>query len=357
MNHAVNAAKVHRLFEAARLDLLPQVARDVEAMLDDAAIHIDDVQRSVRPRVEVDRAKPFVRRSEKLRFVVRVPGRDGPALLRQNIAPDKIAAGFAQESVAVKFARELIAAIDQWPARSREIGEGEIVTQLAAAVTAIDSRVDPNRPGRLIFYRLNVQARRTAVIRVAAQIIVRRQITAQLLRIGVIKEPAKVILRNAPLPAQRRRLALPVAVGVTKPGPIIGAVNPIIQRPEQAVGIVLDVPDAAGKVIVGDFDFFVRLAVAIGVTTKPQVRHFGNQRPIPDERYCARQHQAILKDRALVHATIPVSVLEDDHVADRLIFARARQVRHEATHLDHPNPAVGIKDDLHRVLHQRFARD
>src|SRR5262245_26684252 len=150
MHDAVDATQMNRLLQPARFDLLPQVSRDVKTVLNNAAIHIDDIKRAVRSSVEIDGAEAFILRSEKLRFVISVPGLDGAALFRQHVAPDKIAAGFAHEIVAVEFTAVWVAALDQRTARRREVGQREISAQLAVAVTAIDAGIHPNRPGGLI---------------------------------------------------------------------------------------------------------------------------------------------------------------------------------------------------------------
>src|SRR4029453_9775253 len=58
----VDAAEVGRSFELGRFDLLAQVRRNQAVMLDDAAVHVADVERAIGTGREVYRTEALVRR-------------------------------------------------------------------------------------------------------------------------------------------------------------------------------------------------------------------------------------------------------------------------------------------------------
>ncbi len=70
VHHAPDAAVPDRLFELARHDLIAQVLGDVTAVLDDAAIHVDNVERAVGRGRQVDRTEALVGGREEFAALV-----------------------------------------------------------------------------------------------------------------------------------------------------------------------------------------------------------------------------------------------------------------------------------------------
>jgi hypothetical protein len=62
----IDAAVLVGPFELVRLDLLAQVRRNQAVMLDDAAVHVDDVERAIRTGPEVHRTEALVRRGNEI---------------------------------------------------------------------------------------------------------------------------------------------------------------------------------------------------------------------------------------------------------------------------------------------------
>ena len=60
MHDAPDATEVDGQLEVVRLDVVAEVVGPVSAVLDDAAIHVDDEERAVGPRKQVDRAEALV---------------------------------------------------------------------------------------------------------------------------------------------------------------------------------------------------------------------------------------------------------------------------------------------------------
>ena len=68
----VDTAKARRFLEFVADDVIAEVLGDVRPLLDDAAIHIDDVERAVRRVGDPDRAEALVGGREKLSTLIRL---------------------------------------------------------------------------------------------------------------------------------------------------------------------------------------------------------------------------------------------------------------------------------------------
>ena len=64
--------------------------------------------------------------------------------------------------------------------------------------------------------------------------------------------------------------------------------------------------------------------------------------------------QPIEKNRRLVVNPITVGVFMDRNPTDHVSFARAVSIKHVASHLDNPHPALFIKSKRQRALHVRL---
>ena len=92
-------------------------------MLDDGAVHVDDVQSAVRPSFQIDRARTTRSREAKNSapsFGVEVASNVTP-FGRIDFAMDEVAGRLADEDVAVNTPRQRIAAIDLHAAGGREL--------------------------------------------------------------------------------------------------------------------------------------------------------------------------------------------------------------------------------------------
>src|SRR6476646_3157689 len=87
----VDASVVVRAFELVRFDLLTEVRRDQAMVLDDAAIHVDDVERAVRTGSEVDRTEALVGRSNEVSLRVRIAPHHAAVLRGQDLALHEVA--------------------------------------------------------------------------------------------------------------------------------------------------------------------------------------------------------------------------------------------------------------------------
>ena len=81
VHDAIDAAEPGRPFELVRHDVIAQVLRDVGALLDHAAIHVDDVERAVGGVGQEDRPEALVGGGEELRLVVGLARPQRPAVV------------------------------------------------------------------------------------------------------------------------------------------------------------------------------------------------------------------------------------------------------------------------------------
>src|SRR5207249_93763 len=126
--------------------------------------------------------------------------------------------------------------INARPARRRERSQRAVCAELLRLVAAIDAGIHATGPHALVAGDLRVEAGELCAGRLVAQVMRRHEIAAQLVAVRVVKEPAEVVLRNAPLAAAAREFAAPGAVSIAEADEMVRAVNPIVHRPEQTVG-------------------------------------------------------------------------------------------------------------------------
>ena len=236
---AVNAAEVLRIGQLAIFALFAEVAGERDAVLQNAAIKIDDVQRAVGPGAETNGAESFVGGGDKFFLIVGVTTLDRAVFGGEKVAADKIRRGFGDKRIAIKFRQE-IAAINP-----RGVGGGEFfeftVAQKIGAITTVDAGIHAGGPDEEIVGGVNVGAGETQKIRITLEVVGRDDVDAQGVAVGAVEETAVVILAQAPLAAEERGGGFPFAVHVAKFFRVGGAVNPVVVRPEQVVGRALGV--------------------------------------------------------------------------------------------------------------------
>ena len=190
---APDASEREGLIEATLHDLLAQVGGQRDAVLDDAAVEIDDIERAVGAREQVDRAETLVGRSQELRLVVVRRAHEGAAFGLHHVAFDEVASGLAHERVAVGISWEEVGAVDPRCAGGGELLELELAEHLRA-VAAVDTRIDADRPDQLFLRDLPVEARGTTEVRVTVKVRRRDDVGAHLVAVAVMVEVAEVVL-------------------------------------------------------------------------------------------------------------------------------------------------------------------
>ena len=188
-------------------------------------------------------------------------------------------------------------------------------------------------------------------------VVVRRNdIDVQRRLVRIPENPPRIVLRDAPLSARQRLSHVELAVLQSQIDVDLGRVDVVVERPQQAVRVVLDVRFLS-PVLIRDELFAIGPQIAVGVLKQPEVRRLRDEHAAIEHFQPARQDEAVLKHRALVHAAVVVRVFEHDNLADRRVLTLRVDVGHVAGHLDGPHAAVAVPVDHDRVLNQRLARD
>ena len=148
--------------------------------------------------------------------------------------------------------------------------------------------------------------------------------------------PPRVVLGHAPFAARKRWLDLEDAVLETQLDVrLTGGVHPVVEGPEEPVGIVLRI-SVEPPVAVGNEFLRVHAQIAIGVAHQPHIRRFRHEDAAVEHLQRSCQHQVIGEHRPLVHPAVAIRVFEDDDAADGVVFVGAADVCHEPGHLDGP---------------------
>src|SRR5262249_39190908 len=151
--------------ELVRFDLLTKVRRDQAVVLNDAAIHVDDVERAVRTGTEVDWTEPLVGRGDEVSLRVRIAAHDAAVRRGQDLPLHQVAYRLRDEAVAIDLGQQL-AAVAPRAARRRELEE-LAVAQLAGGLTAAsDPRRLVHRPDRFIRRDVDVGALKARIVRI-----------------------------------------------------------------------------------------------------------------------------------------------------------------------------------------------
>src|SRR5688572_26398289 len=114
-------------------------------MLDDAVIHVANVERAVGAGGEVHGPKALVGRSDELAALVSLARAERAALRGDDVALDEITCRLADKRVAIKRGGEKIAAIDPRRARRGELLQF-VIAQHLRDIAAVDARIDAGGP-------------------------------------------------------------------------------------------------------------------------------------------------------------------------------------------------------------------
>ena len=145
-----------------------------------------------------------------------------------------------------------------------------------------------------------------------------------------------------------------------QPAEVVGVlrrVDPVVERPQQAVGTVLRVAVLHADVRAQDLAR-VGLQIAVGVLREDQAAAARSTSTPRSSTFTVRGWTS--PSRKTVRLSIfPSSSVSSSTTtsADRLVFALAVERRHEAAHLDDPQAAVGIHVHPDRVRDHRLAGD
>ena len=351
---APDAAVAHDLVELILLDLFPQVGAGLGpfAFLDDAAVHVRDVERAVGRNRLVDGAEQRVGGANELGSGIDV------AQLRQSFGDDRAQPPhdardhFAVQIIAEQLLGQTIAAEDGAAGAGRRAGERTIrhAHDRHAALHVRDG--DRGAPRR-------VQAGLEAIGDLEVAVVHRKlEVTGHAAGAPLEVHLPEVVLRHTPLRAVRAgRLALnPVRRPAHAEG-VIGAVHPVVHPPGEMALLVFDV---AGAPEIGREQLLaVSDAVVVRIGELPHlvgIRFHRQDRVLAEREYEPREHELVDEHRVLLVDAVVVDVLVDGNAADRLELAARIGVLHVAADLEHEHAAVAVEGDLRRLLDLRIGQ-
>ena len=234
-----------------------------------------------------------------------------------------------------------VATIDGRPAGSLNDDRRLVRAKEGIAVAAVDAAVVPHRIHRRIglLDQQLVQTARPGAVGIAEEVARRRVVDEQRRVVHVAVDAPRVVLRHLPLAAAQRRQRFELSVPPAQVPDVLGRVDHVVHRPEQAVGVVLD---AAVRVAVGVDDevLGVGLEVAVGVFHQPQVRRLADEHAVIEHLQGARHRQLVGEHGLLVHRAVAVRVFQHADPVERLARVPPGRVGQEGQHLEHPQPAV-----------------
>ena len=96
-----NAPDPAAIVPAAKVDRSARRLGHELGMLDQLAIHVDDIERPVRPSRQIDRPERWVRRGEELPSLLDAPGNERHAGRLEHAAMHQVRQGLAHERIAL----------------------------------------------------------------------------------------------------------------------------------------------------------------------------------------------------------------------------------------------------------------
>ncbi len=245
--HAINPAQPNRRIEFAFDDLFAQERSHIMFVLQNAAVHVHDVQATIGAVDHIHGAKPLVGGSQPLGFIVCV-SRIGHSvrLPRDALATNHIAARLRDKRVAHHRGGILVAAINHRPARRRPRGQ-MAVAQHRFLVAAIDARIHTGRPHRALIKERHIHPVPRRMMRIAHGIMTGNKIAVQWIGIVVKINAPVIILRDSPLAARAGVVNHPFAINEAQAFAGFRIVKPVVEAGHQAILGVLH--RALGRVV------------------------------------------------------------------------------------------------------------
>ena len=346
VDEAPDAAVAIDLVHGVLLDDLTEVAAFAHPVtfLDDTTVHVHEVEAAVGTDGHVDDAEVGVGGADELRVPMRV-GDPRDAVVDGDLgAADEAAHRLGDEHVATEIRRVAIGTDDFLSAGSGEVVEflvGQGPRRAALVIGEADERPDLHE----VLRELALEVERAVEDRGL-------EVPEALLAAGVAPpDLTQVVLREAPLAAavrdgllERRLRTVPAqTIG------IIGLVEVIVQGPDQAALLVLEVA-ALGSALepellgVGD-------ALPLGVAVDEDVLRIGlvDEDAIVEGEHHARQDELVAVDDVLVEATVALRAFVAGDHADGVMLVLAVDVLHVGAEFGDIHAAVAVEGDVDRL--------
>ena len=346
VHEAPDAAVAIDLIQAILLDDLAEVAAvlDPVAFLDDAAIHVHEVEAAVRAVHHVHDTEVRIAGADELRLGVGIADAGDAVFVRHLGATDESADGLGDEDVATEVGWQAVAAHDFLAARGGEVIQGLVETRTTGAALVVgQTDLGPDLHEVLGELRLDV----------VGSVKNRGLEMPQAFFATGVRPPdlALVVLSEAPLAAAVRDGFLEGFLGAVPAQAVrvIRLVHPVIHRPDQAALLVLEVavlgtahePRLLG---VGD-------AVAIGVAVDEDIKGVGlvDEHAVVERQDHARQDHLVAEEDVLVELAIALGALVTRDDADRVVLILSVDVLHVRAQLGDVHATVAIEGQVRRL--------
>lgn len=350
-----------RALESAAQSLAAEVGGHVGLVLDDAVIHVENVEAAIRRGVGVDGTEALVGGGEEVFTFDGVGAGDFAAGVRDLDGFDQLGGRFTDEGPVLILGGELVTAVDDGAAGSGGVGELEgfgidgvaIVSVVGGDVGAVEAGGDASgEDGVGTGAAGDVGLDFDGVI--SKEKVGHDAVANQQGAVGVMVEAAEVVLGDAPLATEGGFLRDEFSIDPLVSGVGLGVVHPVVESGHHAVGLVLDVASFGIGLI--DDDGVTLWLVAI---TRDEVEAFliGEENAIGDEGDGAREEEFFEEDGALVYRAVTGGVLEDDDAAFGDVLGGAVNVCHVATHFGDPHSAPIIEGEGDGFIDERFCND
>ena len=346
VDEAPNTAMAGDLVHRVLLDDLPQVATFAHpvAFLDNAAVHVDEVEAAVGTNGHVHDAEVRIRRTDELVMAMRV-GEARDAILDGDFgATDEAADWLGDEHVTTEVRWVAIGTHDFLSTGSGEVIE-LLIRQGATSATLVVGEAD-ERPD------LHEVVRELA-LEVVSAVKDRGLEMPEAFLAARITPPdfTLVILRQAPLAATVRDGFLERGLRTIPAETIsvVGLVQVIVQGPDQAALLVLKVAtlgSARKPELLG-----IGHPRPLGVTVDEDVLGVGliDENAVVEREHHARQDELVAVDQVLVEAAVTLSALMAGNDADGVVFILTVDFLHVGAELGDIHPAVAVEGDVHRL--------
>ena len=377
---AVNPAPV---IAAVEVDVLLDATRQRPRMLDHLAVHVGDVQRTVRPNLHLHRPKPVVRRGEKLPVAL-VTGALGFELnpsAPQFFSVHQIAAAVCDEGITAEPAWPGVPVVDRHAGGRREITGGTATALHRAGHLLGDTPACADHPPRLVraqpehrrrgtVHRDVHQRRRRTEVRIRPGIaplvhhllnvvaVAADELPPGSIEIHPVLSAAALepevecpwVEREIAAPKSNRAQLRPADCAHLSRRAAGGAVDAIVQSPAEAVHQRLHVQ--LGRLVAEAGEHhppLVGSGVAVGVLQVKDVRCHADEHPAVEAGDRRWPGQVTSIDGRAIETPIAVGVLEQPHLAKPIL-----PVLRVADHLDDEQPAVLVERHRHGIGHQRL---
>ena len=236
-------------------------------MLNNPAIHIDDIDRPIGSVHDLHGTETLIRRSEKfLTGYGRFP-RDDAVLLREHDTLHEVGRWLRNEGIPLVGGAEEIAAVNHRAARRGGLRQRAVGAQGARVVTPVHARGRMNRKDRLISDDAAIDTRHIAQEWIARERASWEKIRAEEVGIVIVIQPTHIVLTKAILPAAQASPALPSAGVEAEAGTVASTPNAVVHRPGRRVGHMLRLT-TAGAVVGRDDRPHIGNAGALGILTE-----------------------------------------------------------------------------------------